>query len=90
MGMVDELRGLQELRDAGTLTEAEFAQAKAALLSGGAPRDRRRRHRAGSSGSDETLGAAANTWVRFQIRWAIAMAIVMAIFFFVFFLPGWK
>src|SRR5438874_4942540 len=37
MSIADELRKLQELRDAGSLTEAEFAQAKAALLTGAPP-----------------------------------------------------
>jgi hypothetical protein len=32
VSLADELRKLQELRESGTLTEDEFAQAKAALL----------------------------------------------------------
>jgi hypothetical protein len=32
MALADELRKLQDLRDAGTLSDAEFAQAKAAVL----------------------------------------------------------
>lgn len=35
MGLADELRTLQELRNNGTLSESEFAQAKQALLNGG-------------------------------------------------------
>src|SRR5947209_17486669 len=37
MSIADELRKLQELHAAGSLTEAEFAQAKAALLAGAPP-----------------------------------------------------
>src|SRR6478736_6636819 len=39
MSMADELRKLQDLRDAGTLTDEEFAAAKASVLAGG-PADR--------------------------------------------------
>jgi hypothetical protein len=35
MSMADELRKLQDLRDAGTLTDEEFAAAKASVLAGG-------------------------------------------------------
>ena len=34
MSMADELRKLQELREAGTLTDEEFAKAKATVLAG--------------------------------------------------------
>jgi hypothetical protein len=34
MSMADELRKLQDLRDAGTLTDEEFAAAKASVLAG--------------------------------------------------------
>jgi len=37
MSLADELRKLQELRDAGTISEAEFERAKAAVLAGTAP-----------------------------------------------------
>jgi hypothetical protein len=36
MGLADELQKLEDLRRRGTLSDAEFAQAKAALLAGGA------------------------------------------------------
>lgn len=36
MSIADELQKLQELRDEGALTDAEFARAKAKLLEGGA------------------------------------------------------
>ena len=34
MSMADESRKLQELREAGTLTDEEFAKAKATVLAG--------------------------------------------------------
>src|SRR5438552_10972105 len=37
MSIADELRKLQELHAAGSLTEAEFARAKATLLAGASP-----------------------------------------------------
>jgi Short C-terminal domain len=78
MALSDELRKLQELRDAGTLTDAEFVQAKAKLLT--EPSD------IGRLG-DGLIGQAANRWVTFRIVMAIIGLIVMAIFFFGFFLP---
>ena len=36
MSLADELKKLEDLRRSGTLTDAEFAQAKAAVLAGGA------------------------------------------------------
>jgi len=87
MGLADELRKLQELRDAGTLSDAEFAQAKAALLknppaeSPSPELDSRPR---------DALGNAAQTWVTFQIVMAVIGLIVGAIFFFGFWLPQWN
>jgi hypothetical protein len=37
MSLADELRKLQELRDAGTISQAEFEKAKAAVLDGSTP-----------------------------------------------------
>src|SRR5215213_6387269 len=37
MSMADELRKLQDLREAGTLSDDEFAAAKATVLAGGHP-----------------------------------------------------
>jgi phage shock protein C len=50
MSVAEELERLQALRDRGTLSEAEFAQAKARALGGGAG--------GGGSGADSTPGAA--------------------------------
>lgn len=78
MALSDELRKLQELRDSGSLTDAEFVQAKARLLT--EPSD------VGRIG-DGLIGQAANRWVTFRIVMAIVGLIVMAILFFGFFLP---
>lgn len=87
MGLTDEIRELKELRDNGTITDAEFARAKAALLAdtGAMPRSSQQRSAPGSD-----LGAAATSWVKLQIVLAIAGAIVALIFFFGFFLPNWN
>jgi hypothetical protein len=91
MSLADELRKLQELRDAGTLTEAEFAKAKAALLavppapaSAPAPAPPR------SAPRSDALGEAAQTWVNFQIVAGVIGFVIAAIFFFAFWLPGWN
>jgi len=78
MALSDELRKLQELRDAGTLSDAEFVQAKSKLLTEPSYPGRL---------GDGLIGQAANRWVNFRIVMAIIGLIVMAIFFFGFFLP---
>lgn len=90
MSLADELRKLQELRDAGTLTEAEFAKAKAALLAapGGAPAPPPPFSPAPLL--PDALGAAAKTWVSFQIVAAVIGAVIFVVFFLVFFLPQWN
>ena len=91
MGLTDEIRKLKELRDSGALTEAEFTEAKAALLADsrnpGAPRP----------GEDQGIGSAANQWVSLQskqMKLRVVMAIVGVVlvlaFFFGFFLPMWN
>jgi len=79
MSLPDELRKLQELRDDGTLSDSEFAQAKAKLLNDlpvRAPEPR-----------DDKIGQAAETWVNFQIVMSIIGLILAAIVIFVFFVP---
>jgi Short C-terminal domain len=78
MSLADELAKLQSLRDAGTLNDAEFAQAKRSLIDGAA--------NIGKPIGDG-LGDAAKTWVKFQIVMAVVGLILAAIFFFGFFLP---
>jgi hypothetical protein len=82
MGLTDEIRGLSELRDRGTLTEAEFAKAKAALIDDTARGSRRK--------NTDALGDAAQKWVRFQIVWAIVVFAVMAIVLSALFLSPWS
>jgi hypothetical protein len=78
MSLADELEKLQSLRDAGTLNDAEFAQAKRSLIDGSV--------NMGKTLGDG-LGDAAKTWVKFQIVMAVIGLILAAIFFFGFFLP---
>jgi len=78
MALTDELLKLQQLRDAGTLSDAEFAQAKVKLLADTSN---------SRSPGDDLIGQAANRWVTFQIVMAILGLVVAAIIFFGFFLP---
>ena len=75
MSLADELRKLQELRDGGTLSAEEFAQAKASLL---------------EKPTRNPLGDAARMWVTYRIVTTIIGLILAAIFFFGFFLPRWN
>ena len=84
MGLADELRKLQELRDAGTLSEEEFAQAKAALL----------QHPPAAAAEqgplparNDSLGDAAKTWVNFQIVMSVIGVIIFLIMLFGVILP---
>jgi hypothetical protein len=86
MSLADELKKLQELRNAGTLSEEEFAQAKASLLSASAEPSAP----APVPGRSDTLGEAAKTWVHFQVVMGIIGLVVAAFFFFAFWLPGWN
>jgi len=86
MELADEIGKLKKLHDSGDLTDAEFAQAKSALLAGSASTGRS----VGGSGSDDALGNAAKTWVNFQIVMAIVGVILALIFIFGFFLPNWN
>ena len=52
MSIADELRKLQELHAAGSLTDAEFAQAKATLLAGTSPAP-------GTAGPDGNLSSVS-------------------------------
>lgn len=82
MGLVDELKKLDDLRNSGALTDVEFEQAKRQLLSG-------------TSGSpsfvpqseDNSLGRAANRFVSFQMIMSAIGLIAFLIFLFTFFLP---
>jgi hypothetical protein len=76
MELADEIRKLKELHDSGALTDAEFVQAKATLLSGYRP--------------DNTLGTAARKWVNFQVVMAIVGVALFLILFFGFFRPSWN
>ena len=93
MSLADELRKLQELRDAGTLSEAEFAKAKAGLLAAppaGAPAPAPAPAYSPAPARSDALGEAAKTWVSFQIVAGVIGLVIAAIFFFAFWLPGWN
>jgi hypothetical protein len=87
MGLADELRKLQDLREAGTLSEEEFAQAKAALLAHPPPE-----HSpwAGAVAGAVAVGQAAKTWVNLQILEFVVGLILAAIVLFALVLPRWK
>lgn len=74
MALHDEIIRLAALREAGTLTEAEFAAAKAKLL----------------AGNPETLGKAANNAVKLSAVWGVIILVLILAFFFLFFLPQWN
>lgn len=85
MGLADEIRELMELHNNGTLTDAEFEQAKAAVLAGSASAGR-----PSTSAPDNTFGGVAKKWVNFQIVMAVVGVVLALIFFFGFFLPNWN
>jgi hypothetical protein len=86
IGLADEIRKLKELRDSGTLTEAEFAQAKATLLAdSGAGR---RRSASGSLVVEGGLGDAVKTLVKYQVVMAIVGVGFALVLFFCFLLPS--
>jgi hypothetical protein len=87
MGLADELQKLKQLHDTGALTDEEFEQGKATLLTGHSPGSREPVRPIDPSSS---LGNAANKWVNFQVVMAVIGLIVAAIFFFVFWLPQWS
>ncbi len=74
MALHDEIARLAALREAGTLTEAEFVAAKAKLL----------------AGDQETLGRAANKAVNLSAVWGVIVLVLILAFFFLFFLPQWN
>lgn len=88
MELTDEIRKLKELHVDGTLTDAEFAQAKAALLGG--LTSSRQRSDPDSSPEESSIGTAAKNFVKFQIVMGIVGVVLSLLFFFGFFLPQWN
>jgi cytochrome c-type biogenesis protein CcmH/NrfG len=76
MSLTDELQRLAELRASGALTEAEFEQAKAKLLSPQAPPPNRQP----DDRLENSVGRAANRYVTFQMVMAV---VAMLVFLFV-------
>jgi len=85
MGLADELRKLQVLRDAGTLSDEEFAQAKASLLKN-PPAERPPPARA--SQPRDPLGDVVKAWVIFQMVTAI-IGLIIAVIFFAYYWSAW-
>jgi hypothetical protein len=92
MSLADELNKLAALRQSGALTDEEFQQAKEKLLSSPSPviEPEYRRSPTGlppifdqGSGSDESLGKAANRYVTLQM----VMAVIGIVIFLLFFAP---
>jgi hypothetical protein len=103
MNLSDEIEKLRQLHASGALTDAEFAQAKQAVLSGAAPTPARppapTRTETGEDdgflesmldGGDRSVGGAANRYVSFQMVMAVFGLILFAILFFAVFLPMWN
>jgi hypothetical protein len=86
MNITDELERLARLHKDGTLTDQEFAQAKAKLLSNETAEQTASQPRPWQS-ADRSLGEAANRYVSFQVIMSVIGFIVFAIIFFTVFLP---
>ena len=95
MSLADDLQKLEQLRSSGSLSEAEFEQAKKRLLSDSSdePRflsdtqERRKTFDDVVADEDESLGRAANRYVSFQIVMSVIGLIVFLIFLFAVILP---
>ena len=98
MSLVDDLQKLDQLRSSGSLSEAEFQEAKKTLLS--PPPDERRFVSDDQEkrkfvpeileDDDESLGRAANRYVSFQIFSGIIGFIIFLIVFLTVFLPAFR
>ena len=87
MSIADELEKLQQLKDAGALTESEFEAAKRKMLSESATPTRSvapppppTRAFAGESSSDDSLGQAMNKYTNFQIASFVIGLVIFVIF----------
>jgi hypothetical protein len=89
MSLTDELQRLQELHERGALSDAEYAQAKAALLKN-PPAQRGDGPAPSPRGGRDLLGEAAKTWVNFYIAMTVIGLVIAAIFFLAFWLPEWN
>jgi len=87
VGLADELQRLKELHDDGSLSDEEFAAAKASLLE---DQSTEQPAHDGRPEPGASLGDAAKKWVNFQIVMAVIGLIIAAIFFFAFWLPQWN
>jgi hypothetical protein len=87
MSIADELKKLQDLHASGGLTDAEYAKAKEAVLSG-TPVPEAPSSETHMPPAARTLGEAANRYVSYQIVAGVIGLIVFLVFFLVFWLPN--
>ena len=87
MPLADELKKLQELKDAGTLTAEEFDQAKASLLASIKPKPE-----VGMAAVKTADGfrEVANNYVNYHMILGVAALVLAAVFIFGVFLPGFN
>ena len=98
MSLADDLQKLDQLRSSGSLSDAEFEQAKKRLLSPppderpfvSDDREKRKFLPDILDNGDETLGRAANRYVSFQIVAGAVGLIVVLIFLFAVIIPGFN
>ena len=83
MEVAAEIQKLKVLHDQGALTDEEFGAAKKQVLAAAASRP-------GGVSHKNTVGHAANNFVKFIIVGAVLFFVIAAIFFFTFWLPQWK
>lgn len=83
MEIAAEIQRLKQLHDQGVLTDEEFVVAKKKVLTSTASQ------KTGNLGSN-SVGRAANNFVKFLIAGSVVIFILMVIFFFTFWLPQWQ
>jgi hypothetical protein len=79
MSVADELMKLEQLRQSGTLSDAEFEVAKSRLLAPAPPPP--------APPQDNSIGRAANRFVSYQLIMGIVGIVVFLIFLLAFMLP---
>ena len=81
MSMADEIEKLQKLKEAGTLSDQEFREAKRLLLQNPRPEA----SLGGASRGGDLVGLAANRYVSFHIKMAY-VGVVFAVIFLILFI----
>ncbi len=83
MEIAAEIQRLKQLHDQGALTDEEFGAAKMQILTYSASQP------SGDSGKN-SVGRAANNFVKFVIGGGVVSFVIAIIFFFTFWLPQWQ